>query len=166
MKISFVRDALVQPGQGRLALCRGPGTGDVPTTADLDALVAAGVAHVVCLQQPRELQRLEPPESIADRRGLVEARQMSFTHEPIEDFSTPQLAQAQVLVDRVAAQLARGETVALHCWAGLGRAGTIAACVLVRQGMKPHDAIAAVRDARPGAIQTPQQEAFVRAFAG
>jgi protein-tyrosine phosphatase len=32
--------------------------------------------------------------------------------------------------------------------------------------MKPHDAIAAVRDARPGAIQTPQQEAFVRAFAG
>jgi hypothetical protein len=118
MKISFVRDALLQPGQGRLALCRGPGTGDVPTTADLDALVAAGVAHVVCLQQPRELQRLEPPESIADRRGLVEARQMSFTHEPIEDFSTPQLAQAQVLVDRVAAQLAGARR--WRCTAGPG----------------------------------------------
>ena len=165
MKISFVRDELLQR-KGRLALCRGPGCGGVATAVDLDALLAEGVAHVVCLQQAHELARLEPSESMSDRRALLAARKMGFTHEPIEDFTTPKLESAQRLVAEIAAMLERGDTVALHCWAGLGRAGTIAACLLVKLGMKPNDAIAAVRDARPGAIQTHEQEAFVRAFAG
>ena len=50
----------------------------------------------------------------------------------------------------------------IHCRGGLGRAGTIAARLLVELGMRPDEAVRRVRDARgPGAIETPAQEAHV-----
>jgi ADP-ribosyl-[dinitrogen reductase] hydrolase len=57
--------------------------------------------------------------------------------------------------------LERGEHVVLHCLAGLGRTGTIAARLLVEFGMEPEAAILRVRDARPGSIQTRKQEKYV-----
>ncbi|HCA46062.1 MAG TPA: protein-tyrosine-phosphatase, partial [Armatimonadetes bacterium] len=50
----------------------------------------------------------------------------------------------------------------VHCMAGLGRTGTMIACYLVSQGMPAEEAIAEVRRARPGSIQTEQQEQAVR----
>ena len=57
--------------------------------------------------------------------------------------------------------LAAGDNVVMHCWAGLGRTGTVAARLLVECGMEPAAAILRVRDARPGAIQTRKQEKYV-----
>jgi ADP-ribosyl-[dinitrogen reductase] hydrolase len=42
----------------------------------------------------------------------------------------------------------------VYCCGGLGRAGTIAARLLVELGAEPITAIAGVRKARPGAIET------------
>ena len=50
----------------------------------------------------------------------------------------------------------------LHCWAGLGRTGTVAARLLVELGADPAAAIDLVRGSRPGAIQSLQQEVHVR----
>jgi ADP-ribosyl-[dinitrogen reductase] hydrolase len=58
--------------------------------------------------------------------------------------------------------LCGGHDVLVHCRGGLGRAGTIAARLLVELGMEPAEAIARVRAVRPGAIETPEQERFVR----
>ncbi len=68
------------------------------------------------------------------------------------------------LVARMLAAVQRGEIVVVHCWGGLGRAGTIAACCLVARGVLPARAISLVRAARPGAVQSPEQERFVREF--
>jgi ADP-ribosyl-[dinitrogen reductase] hydrolase len=57
--------------------------------------------------------------------------------------------------------LRRGLDVLVHCRGGLGRAGTIAARLLVELGMEPTKAIASVRAVRPGAIETSDQEIFV-----
>ncbi|WP_200306505.1 dual specificity protein phosphatase family protein, partial [Paracraurococcus ruber] len=57
---------------------------------------------------------------------------------------------------------AGGGRVAVHCAAGLGRSGMVAAWVLTGFGMPAAAAIAAVRAARPGAIETAAQEAFIR----
>jgi protein-tyrosine phosphatase len=56
--------------------------------------------------------------------------------------------------------LRRGKDVLVHCRGGLGRAGTIAAWLLIDLGMEPQTAIANVRKVRPGAIEpyTGQEE--------
>jgi protein-tyrosine phosphatase len=152
-------------GSGRLGLCRGPGCAAPSAEADLDALAEEGVAQLVCLQQDHELARFEPPETLSDRRREVERRGIAFLHEPIEDFGTPSVAQAQRLVRQIITALDQGKSVVVHCWAGLGRSGTIAACVLVARGLSAAGAVQMVRWARPGAIQTHLQEAFVVGFA-
>ena len=58
--------------------------------------------------------------------------------------------------------LRNGEDVLVHCKGGLGRAGMMAARLLVELGMEPEAAIQAVRHARKGAIETPAQLALVR----
>jgi protein-tyrosine phosphatase len=73
-------------------------------------------------------------------------------------------AAAERLVARLSSSLERGECVVVHCWGGLGRAGTIAACCLVARGVEPRRAISIVRSARPGAVQSIEQEEFVRDF--
>ena len=54
--------------------------------------------------------------------------------------------------------------VLVHCKGGLGRAGLVAARILVERGAAPMDAINLVRRVRPGAIQTIRQEAYVRSL--
>ena len=57
--------------------------------------------------------------------------------------------------------LRSGGDVLVHCKGGLGRAGMIAARLLVELGMAPEQAIREVRRARKGAIETPSQLALV-----
>jgi protein-tyrosine phosphatase len=53
--------------------------------------------------------------------------------------------------------LLAGQRIVLHCLAGLGRTGTIAARLLVELGVQPLAAVEIVRRARPGTIQTSEQ---------
>jgi protein-tyrosine phosphatase len=54
-----------------------------------------------------------------------------------------------------------GQGIAIHCRAGLGRSGLVAASLLVRRGVMPANAIQTVRNCRPRAIETADQEAFI-----
>jgi len=58
-----------------------------------------------------------------------------------------------------------GYGAAIACRGGLGRSGLVAACMLADWGLSAEAAIAKVREVRPGAIETPQQEAFVERHA-
>ncbi len=53
--------------------------------------------------------------------------------------------------------LARGERVIVHCRGGLGRAGMVAARLLIELGSDSEDTVRTVRAARPGAIETHAQ---------
>ena len=84
---------------------------------------------------------------------------------PIPDMGAPaSFEQARTLVERILERMERRRTVVLHCLGGLGRSGTIAACVLAVRGREPGEALRLVRRARPGSVQTDEQEAFVVAF--
>ena len=94
-----------------------------------------------------------------------EAGGIDWRHLPIADYSVPNEAfEKQWETDGrdIRALLRGGGDVLVHCKGGLGRAGMIAARLLVELGMTPEEAIREVRRARQGAIETPAQLALVR----
>ena len=157
-------DSFLLPG-GRLGLVHSPGSQEATRDQDLDSLAAQGVNHIICLQEAFELQHYSPPETMNERRTAVERRGISFTHSPIVDRSAAGMAQASELVSLIDAQLRQQQTVIVHCWAGLGRAGTLAACFLTAHSMTASSAITEVRATRPGAIESDEQVTFIGQFA-
>ncbi len=117
------------------------------------------MSAVVCLLEDDELERYG--ESLAMRRGAAEAAGMVFISAEVEDFSIPTPDQFTALYTAIDNFLDSGEVVLVHCMAGLGRAGTVAAGMLIGRGMSASDAIALVRWVRPGAIQSQAQEDFL-----
>lgn len=89
---------------------------------------------------------------------------MVWFHLPITDVSIPDDLfehQWDITGNELRSMLRRRLDVFIHCRGGLGRAGTIAAKLLVELGMAPKRAIASVRAVRPGAIETADQEKYV-----
>ena len=130
--------------------------------ADLDAIAAWNAGAVVTLVEDHELERCLVP-ALGEQ---VRRRFMEWHHWPIRDVTAPDAAFTAVWPARSAmlrALLARGGRVLVHCRGGKGRAGTIAARLLVEDGMAPDAAIRAVRAVREGAIETHAQERWVRA---
>ncbi len=94
----------------------------------------------------------------------VERRQMAWFNLPIVDLSIPDTVFEQqwgFAAIELHSLLRQGRNVLIHCRGGLGRAGIIAARLLVELGRQPRDAISQVRAARPGAIQTGEQKRYV-----
>jgi hypothetical protein len=61
----------------------------------------------------------------------------------------------------------RGELVEVGCLGGIGRTGTVLACMAVLAGIPSAEAVAWVRNAyRPEAVEIAEQEEWVRWFAG
>lgn len=129
-------------------------------SSDLDAIRDWGATAVVTLVEPKELALLR-----VERLGEeVLRREMLWFHLPIADAAIPDECferRWEVAGEELCALLRGGRDVLVHCRGGLGRAGMIGARLLVELGTEPTAAIGQVRAVRPGAIETPAQEAYV-----
>jgi hypothetical protein len=131
---------------------------------------AAGVGAVFNLQQPGEHRRCG--DGVTDADGFSYAPD-EFTSQGIafhnlgwRDMSAPTCEAMLDIVQLVAGAIVRCGKVAIHCHAGLGRTGLVAAAYLVLEHrLSPHDAIAHVRLRRPGSLQNKSQEQFLHDFA-
>ena len=86
--------------------------------------------------------------------------------EPVADFTAPEQAQIQRMVDFIDTQVTEEERpTVVTCYAGIGRTGTVLACYLIHRGFKAKEAVRRVRELRPGSIQTREQEAAVYRYA-
>ena len=111
-----------------------------------------GVRVVMTLTE----QPLDPPPT---RFGL------RAVHAPIPDMGVPTLDAATRICREIDAARGAGEPVVVHCWAGIGRTGTILACYLVHLGNSPRQAIDRVRGIDDRFIQTDEQLRFVGLYA-
>eukprot|EP00198_Chlamydomonas_reinhardtii_P002515 XP_001691851.1 predicted protein [Chlamydomonas reinhardtii] len=122
-----------------------------------------GADVVVALLPEAELRYLK----VRDYASAVAAHGMEYLHLPIVEMAAPpDLQQAAALVDMVVERIGAGKTVVLHCKGGVGRAGVIAACTLLRLHVctSARDAIATVRKYRRGAVESKRQEEFVATY--
>ncbi len=127
---------------------------------DLRATHRAGL--LVSLVGDAELEHL----GITGFEEKVRASGIDLVRFPIADFSTPNsLDDLAALVATIVARARSGETVVVHCWAGLGRSGLVVACCLATLGREPRDAIALVRRYRRGAVEDSDQEECVAELA-
>jgi ADP-ribosyl-[dinitrogen reductase] hydrolase len=147
------------PGKWQAAAMTGVWARDLDV--DLDAVAAWGAMAVVTLVEAHELVALR----VENMGAAVAARGMRWFHLPIPDVTAPGPAFEDAWAGAgpvLQSMLCNGRDVFVHCKGGLGRAGTVAARLLVELGVEPEQAIADVRAARPGAIQVSEQEAYVR----
>ncbi len=136
LNFSFVRE-------GRLAGMGMPAAGYSPVAVEF--LHSCGVSTVVNLSGKDD--------------GLT--GYFRLLREDVIDFAVPTPEQ----IDRIwqtYIQLPPGEAMAVHCEAGVGRAGTVLACLLGRElGLPGGEAITSLRSVRPGSVETVAQVEFI-----
>jgi atypical dual specificity phosphatase len=84
---------------------------------------------------------------------------------PVHDFQAPSQSQIVECMEILHQLNARGVPTYIHCYAGLGRSGTMAGAWLIRSGTAPVEAITKIRRARPGAIESDLQYNALLEFA-
>jgi protein-tyrosine phosphatase len=156
----FSLSGVAVPGGGTILIAPMPGRGG-RLAEDVALIAEARPVCVVSMTEQGEM-REAGAGAVPD---LLAARGIRWSHFPVRDFGVPDAADARwpPLAAALHAALDRGGTVFLHCMGGKGRSGMVAARLLVEREVDPKAAIAAVRAARPGAIETAAQEAWVRA---
>ena len=164
------QEELGLPGQLGLTLAPGKKTDEKDTRwerdleTDLKRLREEyGVGVLVSLMEHDEYSDLEIPELFREAKE----QGMEVFYLPIPDYGVPNAPEDddyRPFIEDVAKRIEEGETVVVHCRGGLGRSGLVAASVLVALGHSAEGAIRTVREAREGALETPDQEDRVRWF--
>ncbi len=152
-------------GQGRLAMSRAPGwLGDLHE--ELAQIRSDGIGSVLALVEDKDIPFFGIAESVDDYVAAVAEAGLVLLRHPIPDHGVPTsvpnfVATIAGLNDRLRA----GESILVHCAAGIGRTGLAAACSLVALGAGFDEAVAMVRATHAFRIETAGQLRFVEAFA-
>jgi atypical dual specificity phosphatase len=137
---------------GELAGLAHPATG-LGLAWNIQYLVDSGVTTLFTLT----VTALDP--------SILASYPVTSVHLPVKDFTAPTIEQLNQFIATTSDALAGGGSTAVHCAAGLGRTGTFSAVYLVHKGMTAAQAIAKVRELRPGSIETSAQEAAINDYA-
>ena len=124
---------------------------------DLQIIKKQKVKIVVSLLPDKEKNKLGLDDLIWSKE------EVEYIQFPINDFSVPpkkKFNELKKLISFIKENLMLSKHVLIHCNGGKGRSGMIAALVL--KAMKEKDPIKKVREKVIGAIETEEQEIFVK----
>jgi len=124
---------------------------------DLQIIKKQKVKIVVSLLPDNEKNKLGLDDFIWSKE------EVDYIQFPINDFSVPpkkKFNELKKLISFIKENLMLSKHVLIHCNGGKGRSGMIAALVL--KAMKEKDPIKKVREKVIGAIETEEQEIFVK----
>jgi atypical dual specificity phosphatase len=126
--------------EGKLAGCARP-----ETEQELEGLLASGIKAIVSLTgtplAPERVRRLG----------------FECLHEPVGDFHAPSSERLQRILDFIDKQNDHSKAVLVHCGEGMGRTGTVLAAYFISRGAYVDEAIRAIREKRPGSIESELQ---------
>ena len=158
--MSFRRVLLPLNVPGALWLHSMPGRME-PWERFLNEMRRHKLSLVMCLNPLDEVAALSPDYYKAITLGRLPFRRL---HMPMRDMGlTSDAAAFASGVAQLSQSLRLGDAALLHCAAGLGRTGTVAACVLKTLGLTSDQALQQVRNAGSNP-QTAQQSGLIDSF--
>lgn len=127
------------------------GSGIPTTKSEFEWLLNQGVKSVVTMTEE------SLPKSWAQN--------VQYKHTPTPDMTAPTPEDIDKTVDFIHQSISARKPVMVHCAAGLGRAGTILACYLIKyKGCDAQQAITNIRERRHGSIQSEIQEIAISMY--
>lgn len=97
----------------------------------------------------------------------VKAQGMKFLSLPIPDRQAPDSTDdVAAVLETLESDLSAGKNVVIHCRQGIGRAGLIAACLLISKGATPGEATERLSTARRIPVpETEEQKRWIEGYA-
>ena len=123
-------------------------------TDDVRYYSSLGVSLVVSHLEEAEAWQL----GLAQEQEVLTQHGIQFQSFPIVDRALPNSDAFRTFIVALHEQLLQGVNVAVHCRAGIGRAGVTTACLLVQDGYKPDVAIEMVSAARGVLIHDTEEQ--------
>lgn len=136
---------------GKLAGTPMPGV-VVAMEHDLAALRRCGITMLITLTE-RDIDH-----------SALQAYGLRNLHLPVHDREPPSVAQLQMLMKRMDSLMAKGEVLAVHCLAGIGRTGTVLASWLIYEGLTAQEALRRVRCIDAQYVQSVEQEQSLQQY--
>ncbi len=123
-------------------------TNEVEASEKIESLLEAGIETYINLMEidefgKRAFVRSSHPDYTDELRdaGHRKGLNVECIRFPIVDFGIPSKSEMIDILDCIDWSLAIQRKVYFHCYAGLGRTGTVAGCWLVRHGLEGDDAL-------------------------
>jgi len=145
-------------GEGFVAIMARPSL-EADAAASIINIARLGIQQVVSLLEPSEARNL----GLDGEREQVKAHAMGFTSFPIPDMGLPPSVEDFArLSKKLFNQVNGGVNTLIHCHAGIGRSGLLAAGILLHCDMDPQQAFAYASRMRGIRVpETPAQEQWL-----
>jgi len=88
------------------------------------------------------------------------AHYFELIHIPMQDHLPPSPEKLLYAASQIQKKVEEGKPVLVHCLAGQGRTGCVLAAWLIQNGVNVSEAIARVRELRPGSIENGQESSL------
>ena len=123
--------------------------------AEITEMQAMDIDTLVCL-----LQDFELPKATLEKAHLAyEEKGIEYLRLPMRDERCPpDFLAAKTLIETLYAKILAGQTIAIHCYGGVGRSGTIAAALLVHFGYEVLEAVELLRASRGIEVAKAQEQ--------
>ena len=125
---------------------------------DISYYNANDISDIVSLLRNDEIEEL----GLIEEPAFCKNAGISFYRLAIQDRGLPEVQPLRVLAKQMAERINSGGSVAVHCRAGIGRAGLLACCILQELNFSGVEALADVSEARGVRVpDTPEQRDFI-----